>query len=474
MSRIKKELFRGVLFTAVGKYSHVVINLVITAILARILTPADFGIVAIATVFINFFSMLSDMGIGPAIIQNKSLCDKDLRSIFGFTFYVGVILSLLFFILAPLFAGYYNNEKLVGVVQILSLSIFFHCVDIVPHNLIIKSKNFSFIAYTRVAAQGIGGVLAIGASYLGMGIYSLLVQPIMSSVLTFIIDISKQRLIPSLIINKASLKRIYSYSMYQFLFSVVNYFSRNLDKLVVGKVFGVNELGYYEKSYRLMMLPVGNLSHVITPAIQPIFSEFQNDKSLLFQRSLRLFKIFAMMGFPLSVFLFFCSKELILIVFGDQWYGAIPVFQILSLSVGFQMIYSPQGAFFQSANAVKEMFYCGVVTAMFNVVAVIIGCILLKSVIALSWLIVISYAISFLVTYYVMIKRVFEASFLTFCKVLILPIALSILVAILLSILNVFLNEYNVLISFSIKSVCALLIIVFFELKTKAISKLIK
>ncbi len=473
MSQIRKDLFKGVIFTALGKYSNIVISLVITAVLARLLTPADFGIVAIATVIINFFSMLSDMGIGPAIIQNKNLNHNDIKSIYSFTFYIGLFLGIIFYLLAPIFTKFYNNKDLIDIVQILSISIFFHCVNIVPHNLIIKSKNFSFIAYSRIIIHCVSGIVSIVAAFLGLGIYSLLIQPIMSSVLAYIVDINKQRINLSLRINLLSLKKIYSYSMYQFLFSFINYFSRNLDKLVVGKIFGVNELGYYEKSYRLMMLPIGNLSLVITPAIQPIFSEFQNDKKLLYHRSLRLFKIFAFLGFPLSVFLFFCSKELIIIIYGNQWSEAIPIFQILSLSVGFQMIFSPQGTFFQSANAVKEMFYCGIVTAIFNVISVVVGCLLLKDINMLSWMIVLTYVIAFFVTYYIMVRRVFCSNFISFLKVLINPIFLSIMIALPLFIFNYYL-DLNIVISLLIKCAIFVIIIAVFEITTKSISKLLK
>ena len=94
---VKKDLINGVFYIALSKYVGIVINLIITAILARLLTPADFGVIAIATVFITFFDMISDMGIGPAVIQNKTLSHKDLSSIYTLTFYVGSILTIIFY-----------------------------------------------------------------------------------------------------------------------------------------------------------------------------------------------------------------------------------------------------------------------------------------------------------------------------------------------------------------------------------------
>jgi PST family polysaccharide transporter len=474
MTSLKKQLFSGVVFTAIGRYSYIIINVLITAVLARILTPADFGVVAIATVIINFFSMLSDMGIGPAIIQNKELKNADLRSIFTLTLWMGIGLSVIFFLLAPVFSFYYDNENLLSIIQLFSISIFLHCADIVPHNLIVKSKRFSFIAYSSIIIQVICGVLSIWGAFLGMGIYALLIQPILSSIMRCVVDITQYFIMPVIKIKKTSISKIYSYSIYQFMFSFINYFSRNLDKLVVGRIFGVSELGYYEKSYRLMMLPVGNLSNIITPAIQPIFSEFQHDKKLLYHRSMKIFRIFAMMGFPLSILLFFCSKEIILITFGPQWYGAIPVFQILSVSVGFQMIFSPQGTFFQSANAVKEMFYCGIATAIFNVLSVVIGCVLFCDIKILSWLVVVSYVLAFLLTYYIMVKRVFNGSYIHFLSILKDPLILSALLIISLSFVHYFLPELKVIISFIIKCVAFAIISLVYELLTHKISNVIK
>lgn len=473
MASVKKELFSGVIFTALGKYSYVIINFLITAILARLLTPTDFGIVAIAMVIINFFSMLSDMGIGPAVIQNKELKKRDLESIYSLTIYIGLFLSLLFFLLGPVFSKFYDNEQLLPIVQLFSISIIFHCIDIVPHNLIIKEKRFSFIAYSNVIIQVICGGVSILSACLGLGVYSLLVQPILSSILVFWVDVSQYRLRVSFIVHKECIRKIFSYSLYQFLFSFINYFSRNLDKLVVGRVFGVSDLGYYEKSYRLMMLPVGNLSHVITPAIQPIFSEFQDNKDLLFQRSIRFMKLFVFLGFPISAFLFFCSKEIILISFGEQWYGAIPVFRILALSVGFQMIFSPQGAFFQSANAVKEMFYCGIATAIFNVIAVVVGCILYKDIEILSWMIVLSYIIALFVTYYVLIKKVFCSSFISFLKVFKRPLELTFCLSIPMLYFNSLNIDLSIVFSFGIKCLLSLIVVGIYEYFTKAISKIL-
>lgn len=451
MSDVKKELKKGVLYTAIAKYSGILINIVITAILARLLTPADFGIIAIATVLIVFFDTISDCGIGPAIIQNKTLTHEDFSCYFSLTLYMGVLLSLIFFLISSQIAKYYEDELLRPILQIISVAIFFRFANIVPNALLRREKRFRFIAIRTVSIQASCGIGAIVCAYCGVGVYSLLIPPVISAILLFIINYMEFTVPFTFRIKKISITKIFSYSLYQFLFSFINYFSRNLDKLVVGKVFGTAILGYYEKSYKLMMLPVGNLSHVISPAIQPIFSEYQNDKKWLYEKSIKIFELLAFIGFPLSILLFFCSKEIILIVFGEQWYGAVEPFRILSLSVGFQIVYSPQGAFFQSANAVKPMFYNGLFTAIINVLALTIGC-FFHSVSILCWMVVLSSVIYFFVTYYVMFNIVFGVHYKKFLKTLKVPIIIIIIILLVLHAIDLFLEGYSIFISLLVKT----------------------
>lgn len=143
-------------------------------------------------------------------------------------------------------------------------------------------------------------------------------------------------------------KKIWAYSMYQFLFNVMSYFIRNLDKMLIGKYIGMAPLGYYEKSYRLMSLPIQNITYVITPVLHPILSDYQKETDKLATINERMVRLLAFIGFPLGILLFFCGRELMLFVFGSQWEPSIPAFQILSLTVGFQIVMSSSGSFFKA------------------------------------------------------------------------------------------------------------------------------
>ena len=428
-SNLKQQLFSGVFYTALAKYSGIVISLVVAGVLARLLTPDDFGIVAIATVIIAFFSIFTDMGISPAIVQNKALTEKDLSDIFSFTLWMGAGLSVLFFAASWPIAAYYESPILRTLCQLLCVNLFFASATIVPNALFFKNKEFKFIALRSFAVQVASGTAAVIAALNGAGLYALIISPILSSILLFIISLKRYPQPPAMTLGWGALRKIFSYSAYQFLFNVINYFSRNLDKLLIGKYMGMSPLGYYEKSYRLMMLPLQNITQVITPVMHPIFSDFQNDKGKLAGSYERIVRFLAFIGLPLSVLLFFTAEEVTLIIFGDQWLPSVPVFRILALSVGIQIILSSSGSIFQAAGDTRSLFVCGVFSSTLNVAGILLGIFHFGTLTAVAACIVVTFTINFAQCYWQMYRVTFRQSAWPFIRQLISPLVVSLLLA---------------------------------------------
>ena len=144
MSDVKKEMLSGVWYTAIAKYSGIVVQILVSAILARLLSPDDFGVIALVTVTIGFFSIFSNIGLGTAVVQNRTLTKYDLDHIYSFTVYLGIILSSLFFCSSWWIAGYYHNQDLVLLCQIMSFNLFISSITTVPTSLLSKNKRFKF------------------------------------------------------------------------------------------------------------------------------------------------------------------------------------------------------------------------------------------------------------------------------------------------------------------------------------------
>lgn len=458
MANLKQQLVSGVFYTALAKYSGIVISLVIAGVLARLLSPDDFGIVAIATVIISFFSIFTDMGVSASIVQNKDLTGRDLSNIFSFTFWTGIIISLLFFAASRMIASWYDSEILRPLCQLLSINLFFASANIVPGALFYKNKEFRFIAIRTFSVQVATGLIAVAAALMGAGLYALIISPILSSLLIFGISIKKypQRLCFTL--GLATIRKIFSYSAYQFLFNVINFFSRNLDKLLIGKHLGMSQLGYYDKSYRLMMLPLQNITQVITPVMHPIFSDYQKDLSRLASSYERIVRLLAFVGIPLSVLLFFTAREATLIVFGSQWMPSVPVFRILTLSVGIQIILSSSGSIFQASGDTRSLFVCGLFSSVLNVVGILLGVFYFGTLEAVAWCICFTFGVNFLQCYRQMYRVTMHRSLWLFTRQLTSPILCGMLVAAALLPLHYLTEGGNIFLTLILKSLVTFII----------------
>ena len=210
-------------------------------------------------------------------------------------------------------------------------------------------------------------------------------------------------------------------------------------------------LGYYEKSYRLMMLPLQNITHVISPVMHPVFSEMQDDISKLAMSYERVIRLLAYIGFPLSIFLYFTSAEITLILFGNQWIKSIAPFQILALSVGIQIIMSTSGSIFQAANDTKSLFVCGLFSATLTISSLLIGIFVFKTLEAISWSICVAFTISFVQCYWMMYSITFNRPTKQFINKLINPLILSLLLFVVLYLFSLINLDLNLYLSFVIK-----------------------
>lgn len=462
MSNIKQDMLSGIFWSAIEKYSGLIVSIIVSAILARLLTPKEFGIVAIATVIIHFLQMFATMGIGPAIIQRNDLNKNDLNSIFTFSLIVGIILSVFFYILSWGIADFYNNEQLIPVCQILCFQLFFAAANMVPNALMAKNKRFKDIARRTLILQTISGIISVISAYYGAGIYALLISPIFTAIGIFLYNRHFYPLYINTNFTLAPIKRIFSFSSYQFLFEFVNYFSRNLDKLIIGRFMTMAELGYYEKSYRLMQLPLNNITAVINPVLQPVLNPLQNDKKDLSKKYNKIIKFVSTISFPLGILLAYTGEEIIPLFYGPNWSNAIPVFRILALSIPLQMIMSTNGAIFMICNNTKAQFYTGIRNTSITILGFFISAIFWGNIESIAWSWVITLCINFITTYFILYNKVLRTSMTQMLIFMIKPLINAILLAIMLELIKSAKLECASIVSLFIKCTSAFILSIIF------------
>ena len=392
---VRRELASGVFYTSIAKYAGIVVTLVVTGILSRLFTPEQFGVVNIATVVIAFFAIFSDLGIGPAVIQHKDLDRHDLGGIFSLSVWSGAVMALLFFAAAGTIASLYGDSQVLrNVLRILALNLFFAAANIVPNALILKEKRFRFAAMRSLTVQIAGGTAAIAAAYAGAGIYALTINPVFSSLMLLAIN--------------------------------------------------------YRQN------PLQNIAYVISPVMHPIFSEMQHDLKQLGASYLKVVRLLAFIGLPLSAVLFFTAQELVLIIFGDQWEPSVPVFRILALSVGIQIVMSTSGSIFQAANATRMLFLCGVFSAALNVAAICTGIFAFGTTEAVAWCICASFAVNFVQCYHALFCLTLRTGWRPFWQNFLSPLLLTALVGLPLAAAGWLLPPMPLVASLTLKGTAAL------------------
>lgn len=427
------SLKKAALINAASKYTSILFSIVFSMILARILTPEDYGIVAVTTVFTNFFSIFADMGISAGIIQYKRLTQEDTNQIFSFSMCLALMLACMFAIASFGIAEFYSNDVYVPIGFLLAFSLFFSTINIVPNALLLKDKQFVTIAKRNIIVPFFTSLVCVGMAYIGMKYWALVWQAVFSGAITFLWNFhsawTQYRLRIHFSLGIAGVRKIFRYSAYQFLFGVINYFSRNLDNLLVGRYFGAVALGYYDKAYRLMSYPVGNLTHVITPVLQPILSDYQDNKRYIYDKYISIIKFLSIAGIYIVCICYFMADEIIYVMFGSQWNSAVSYFKWLALSVWAQMILGTTGSIFQSAGDTKRLFMTGCLTTCLTVSAIIEG-VMTGELIDVARNVMLAYNLQFLLVMYILISLTLHQPYIAFLRNFIPEIIMGIVLAV--------------------------------------------
>lgn len=397
-----------------SKYFNVAIQLIITMVLARILTPQEYGLVAIIAVFTSFFMILADAGISPAIIQRDDLATDDHNALMFMSLLLGLVLMLIFILLSFPIAMFYNDEQLRPLCWFASLSILFNALNMVPNGLLLKEKRFVSIGVRLIVSTICGGVVAVLMALMHFGAYSLIALSIVSSLVVFVWN----KIATGIKFNNvhfiSPLRKIFRYSAFQFGFSTINFFSRNLDNLLIGKFISITQLGFYDKAYKLTTYPMTFLSSAIGAVLQPYLVKYQNDPHAIYERWCRVAKPLSLIAAPVTALFFSASYEITILFYGDQWAEAAVVLQILSVSIYFQMMNNPTGAIFQASNHTDWMFVHSLVATTMTLIGLGAG-LFMRDIQSVAIGISIAYCCHTLSVLFFLIHKTLNAKMMKYC-----------------------------------------------------------
>lgn len=316
-----------------SKVINVVVQLVITMVLARLLTPAEYGTVAVLTAFSGVFTVLADAGIPAAIAQSQELSEDDYARLFFLSLLMGVTLSLAFFLLSIGVAWFYGDPIYVPLGALMTLAVLFNSLNMVPNGVLMKERKFKLIAVRLVVCTVVVGAIAILLAYLGFGCYAIVMNTVLTSLFVLIWNLFSSHLKMSIGDLRSVLQKVGSFSVFNMGSNLIGWFAANADSLMTGKLFGPTALGYYNKAYNLYGYPLTILTAPITDTLLPFLAPLKDDKEALFDKFIRAFKKISFASAFCTAGMNVCAAEIILILYGDTWAPAIPLLSVLALAV---------------------------------------------------------------------------------------------------------------------------------------------
>jgi O-antigen/teichoic acid export membrane protein len=370
---IKQSASSGIKWSLVSQIGRQVMQFVTTAVLARFLSPADFGLVGMATIVTGFISIFNDLGTSAAIIQRQQISDSLVSTLFWVNGIIGLLASLMLMVCAPFVASFYQEPRVTEVLRVLALTFIISGFSIAHKAILEKKIAFNILAKIEIIAVLLASITGISSAFFGLGVWSLVIQTVVIVSITSILLWSASQWKPQFVFCLSDLKEVSSYSLNLAGFNIFNYFVRNGDYILIGKFLGSQDLGYYTLAYRLMLYPIQNVSAVIGRVMFPILSQIQDDNAKFRSIYLKAIAKISLISFPIMTGLWVLSEPFILGIFGQQWRPVIILLMILSPVGMIQSIATTLGCIYNVKGRTDWLFIWGLVTGFLAIIAFVIG-----------------------------------------------------------------------------------------------------
>lgn len=370
---LEQKTIGGVKWSGISQFMRLGAQVITSVILARLLLPEDFGLFGMALVFTGLVAIFNDMGIGSAIVQKQDLDQKSLSSIFWFNISVGTLAMLITILAAPFIAHFYGQNSLIPIISVMSVSFLLVSFSIVQNSLLLKELKFKKLTFLELISTISSSLLGISLAYLGYGIWSLVWQNISMTFIYAILIWIKGQWMPNFLFSWKDIKAIFGFSANLSGFSLMNYFSRNADYLLIGKFLGASALGYYTLAYTMMLFPLSNLSAVLSKVMFPALSKIQHDNDRFRFFYMKSTKYITFISFPIMLGLFAVADEFVIVVFGEKWAPVIFLIKVLSIIGLIQSIAATVGTIYLSKGRTDWMFRWGIFSSIIAVGAIFLG-----------------------------------------------------------------------------------------------------
>ena len=354
---LKQKAVSGMIWTALQRYSTMLIQFISGIILARLLTPYDYGCIGMLMIFMVLAESFIDGGFGSALIQKKQPTQEDYSTIFWWNLSMAVVLYVVLYFSAPAIARFYDIPLLCDVLRVQGLILFIYAFNIVQRNQLQKKLNFKILSIVTISTSIISLTVTVLMAYHGFGVWSLVAQYILTALIPAFVFWFYIKWRPQFVFSIQSFKELFSFGFYMFLTHMLNQFGNQFQGLLIGRFYNASTMGYYSKAIVTEKLASTSIAQIMTQVSYPLYAEAQDDKAQLANMIKRLTMTLSYITFPLMFVLLLCAKPIFVLLYSDRWLDSVSYFQVLCIS---GLAFCLQSVNYQSIAAIgksRTMFW---------------------------------------------------------------------------------------------------------------------
>lgn len=327
----KNKALKGVFWTFTERFGVKGLGLLVQIVLARILLPSDFGLIAMIAVFIGIGDLIADFGLGQSLIRNKNSLASDFSSVFYLNILLGLLVYLSIYFIAPHVANFYEKQQLILVLRVMALAIPFGSFSIIQKVKLTIKLNFKKIMLIQLIAVSLSSFFGVILAYNNYGVWAIVFlkisYPFLSSLLYWIDSKWK----PSLVFDVKKIKYHFNFGVNVMLTYILNSLFNDIYSVIIGKFYTLDTLGFYNRARTFQNFPIVMVGSSLNKITYPLFSQVKDDEQRLKTIVSKINKLFVFVFIPVGFFLVFNAQTIIGFVLGDKWLAITPFFKILLL-----------------------------------------------------------------------------------------------------------------------------------------------
>jgi len=400
MTDIKKSIVSGFIWSILGQGGYLIIGLVANIILARLLTPFEFGQVGIIMFFIVIAKVLTESGLSGALIRKNDATDEDFSTVFIFNLIISIVLMLLIIGFSGTIANFYDDPQLKYILIASSSVLLFNAFQITKNARLIKDLKFKKKSKYEVLAILCASIIGITLAFYGYGVWSIVLMQISTAlILTLLLWIFEPS-IKKLVFRRNSFKSLYKFGVNTTLASMINTAFDNIYQLILGKYFAISQTGLFYQGKKLQEIPVGVLKSTTLGVVFASLSKVQDDLKQFEYLYNKIVTFFTVIVGAICLFVFFYAENIIMLLYGEKWIGAVFYMQILIVSSFFYMQEMFNRIIFKVFDRTEKILHLEILKKAIQSISIIIGVILLNIEVLMYGLLITS-IISFFINFYV-------------------------------------------------------------------------